>query len=105
MNFRNISQETYDRIVSQTRDTADSWRPRVRGQDARDLLEAYEGAMVLLDRLYARADYDDQVDDFLYLPHYSGRPKLHRVVLDDGEPLTYSARGELRPAEVDSEDY
>lgn len=105
--MKNLSQATYDRLIAM-RDSA-HW-PRPCRQDALDLLEAYEGAMVLLEQLTRTNNgapdcLMDAAEDFLYLPHDSGRPKLHRVVLDDGEPLSYSARGMLRPAEVDSEDY
>lgn len=109
MNFRNIGQETYDRIREDLRPFNDKWGRRVRTQDALELLEAYEAAVTLLDQLVhtnhdlAGSDFLESVDAFLYLP--DRYPRIHRVIIDDGEPLTYSARGELRPAEVDSEDY
>lgn len=108
MSFRNISQATYDRLVDAVRTPkGDAWRPRITGQDARDLLEAYEAAVTLLDQLVhtnhdlAGSDFLESVDAFLYLP--DRYPRIHRVILDDGEPLTHSASGELRPA--DSDDY
>ena len=108
--MRNLSQATYDRIKEHcsVHDVSDKWSARgFRAVDVRDLLEAYEAAVTLLDQLrgiHRPAHLQDAVDDFLYMPGHT-EPFVHRVVLDDGEDLSYSAPGMLRPAEVDSEDY
>lgn len=79
--MKNISQATYDRIRTQTRDTADSWRPRVMGQDVRDLLAAYEEAVELLDNLVGVSHNASgsrevhEAEEFLYLE--SGEPRVH----------------------------
>jgi len=46
----------------------------VKGQDVRDLLEAYEGAVTLLDNLMENTVVDDDTADFLYLE--SGEPRV-----------------------------
>jgi hypothetical protein len=106
MNFRNIDQATYDRICRNVRET---WGRRVHAQDAHDLLEAYETAVTLLEQVATpntvmHPGLRIQIRDFLFLePKRPGAPRFHRVVLDDGEPLSYSARGELIPSDVDTE--
>jgi len=93
MNFRNIDQATYDRICRNVRET---WGRRVHAQDARDLLEAYEAAVTLLEQAaspvaLASPALRTRIRDFLFMePKRPGAPKLNRVVLDDGEPLSYS---------------
>lgn len=108
--MRNLTQSTYDRIANQLRRSSgpgDRWADRhINAQDARDLLEAYESAVTLLDQLVhtnhdlAGSDFIESVDEFLYLP--DRYPRVPRVTIDDGEPMTYSARGLLRP---ESDDY
>ncbi len=104
--MKNISQATYDRIHKTLRCNA-HWKS-IHRQDAHDLLEAYEGALRLLDHLLESCvDCDGslhvaQAEEFLYLE--SGEPHV-KLSLDEDEERSYSARGLLRPASVDSEDY
>lgn len=104
--MKNLTQSTYDRITDQLRDTGDRFPRALHAQDAKDLLEAYEGAVRLLDLITeeagtsARLEAQEPCEHFLYL-----EDGLPRVELDEDEELSYSARGLLRPASVDSEDY
>lgn len=101
--FRNLSQSTYDRITDRLRDTGDRFPRKLHTQDARDLLEAYEGALRLLDGMlyhHSGSMPTREAEAFVYLE--SGEP---RVELDEDEELSYSARGLLRPSDVGSEDY
>lgn len=85
--MKNLSQETYDRITNQLRRSSgpgDRWADRrIAAQDSRDLLEAYEAAIALLDRILGECAYpsplEPEVAEFLYLDN--GNP---RVELDNG---------------------
>lgn len=97
--MRNLTQSTYDRITDSLRDTGDRFPRALHSVDALDLLEAYEGAVALLDDIceHVCCANTDEAHEFLYLE--SGEP---RVILDEDEELSYSARGLLRP---ESDDY
>jgi len=79
MNFRNISQATYDRIADRVRDTGDRFPRGIHPQDARDLLEAYEAACRLLSYTVDPGERP-QSDKARFLYLESGEP---RVELDD----------------------
>ncbi len=99
--MKNLSQSTYDRIKLRLQPASDRFAEPLRAQDAKDLLEAYEGALRLLDRVLNEDKtlrLTHEAEEFVYLE--SGEP---RVELDTDEELTHSARGLLRPS--DSEDY
>ncbi len=102
--MKNISQSTYDRITDGLRDQGDRFPRGIHPVDARDLLEAYEAALGLLDRILLECacpfPLEGIVSDFVYAEN--GEP---RVELDEDEELSYSARGLLRPSDVASEDY
>ena len=102
--MKNLDQKTYDRIIDRLRGRNDRFPRTITPKDAADLLLAYEGAVTLLEGMVAcrdgRLTGKTGVREFIF--DRSGEP---RVELDTDEESTHSARGLLRPAEVDSEDY
>jgi hypothetical protein len=89
--MRNLTQSTYDRIVQDLRNTGDRWARRPHTLDAKDLLEAYEAAVTLLDKALECAgmdmgtDLEQEVASFLYLDN--GEP---RVELDSEELVSHN---------------
>jgi hypothetical protein len=87
--MRNLTQSTYERIVATLRDTSDKPARPLSTVDARDLLEAFEGALELLDEAQNagidHATVQRQAEEFLYLDN--GDP---RIELDEEEPTMRS---------------
>lgn len=75
----NLSQATYDRIKQALGPKGDTYSARVSTLALRDLLEAYEEAIELLDECQNigidHPTHRRNVEDFLYLEN--GEPRVH----------------------------
>ncbi len=74
MNFPNITQATYDRLISRCANNESQ-----TNLDVSDLLEAYESAALLLEQLArsGRRDVSDDVVYFLNTDNGDPRVELH----------------------------